>query len=415
MSEPEPEGAGPMEGVDPEPASVSSPAAAAAEARLARAARQEREEQRLDCDGNPCTLAQFIPTFGGTAADPPQEWLDAPIYTEQPAAIQEPPAAAGSQEPSAAIPSGSVRAPDSQTTEQLLPPANVTNMQSAMECPITMQMFIEPVTTPGGITYERGALIEALRRDPRCPSSRTPLTIEECTPNRALMSMCETLRRSAGTELFNLMRTHLAANFTEADLSRVHEEMLKKEKKDLKTREQFEKAQADAKKKKNSTAGNISIQKNILLKERNNKEGYKKLMVSMATSCGVNQEKFEWLVKAANEPSFEALLKAIKGKTGTDAKITQANVKITKFKLDYERHSTMAAATFEQRITAEMVEKDTNTLAATTAAEDAKKAGLNFDFMKGGGDPSVWEKNNTRRKDDEDDDDLLIAFASCVI
>ena len=86
MSEPEPEGAGPMEGVDPEPASVSSPAAAAAEARLARAARQEREEQRLDCDGNPCTLAQFIPTFGGTAADPPQEWLAAPVHLEPAAA-----------------------------------------------------------------------------------------------------------------------------------------------------------------------------------------------------------------------------------------------------------------------------------------------------------------------------------------
>ena len=53
---------------------------------LARAARQEREEQRLDCDGNPCTLAQFIRTFGGTTDAPPAEWIAAPVHLEPAAA-----------------------------------------------------------------------------------------------------------------------------------------------------------------------------------------------------------------------------------------------------------------------------------------------------------------------------------------
>ena len=435
-------GAGPMEEDAPEPTSGGDQFATATAARLAREASQRRMSPFID---QPINLESFILLHGGTADDPPQEWLDAPVHD---------PSAAGSAgnnlPPDTVRPADTVRSPDAQTFDQLLPsasgnnnplpaggnnqpaaaagnnsppaaannppPANVTNMQTAMECPITKQMFIDPVTTPGGITYERGALIEALRRNPTCPSSRTPLTIEECSPNLTVKSMCETLRRSAGTDLFEHMRTQLVAGFTEADLSRVHEEMLKKEKDKLKTLEQFEKAQAAAKKKKLSSAGNIAIQKNILKKEGHNKEGFKKLMVSMATTCGVNQEKFEWLVEAASKPAFDALLKAIKGNTGTDAKITQANVKITKYKLDYEAHSTMASATFEQRITAEDVVKDTKTLAAaTTAEEDAKNANLSFDFMKAGGDPSVWEKLFFRKKDDEDDDDILIAFASCVI
>ena len=49
-------GAGPMEEDAPEPTSGGDQFAAATAARLARAARQEREKQRLDCDGNPCTL-----------------------------------------------------------------------------------------------------------------------------------------------------------------------------------------------------------------------------------------------------------------------------------------------------------------------------------------------------------------------
>ena len=113
-----------------------------------------------------------------------------------------------------------------------------------IECPITRVMFVDPVTTPSGITYERTALIEALLRNPTDPLAGSALTIDDCTPSLAMKSICETLRSSASKEVFDLMCTELAAEFTEADLERVHVEMLKKEKAELKTREQFDKAHA---------------------------------------------------------------------------------------------------------------------------------------------------------------------------
>ena len=46
-------------------------------------------------------------------------------------------------------------------------------------CPLTMELFVTPVTTKHGHTFEKDALIEALRRSAHCPLSRLPLTVQE--------------------------------------------------------------------------------------------------------------------------------------------------------------------------------------------------------------------------------------------
>jgi len=42
-----------------------------------------------------------------------------------------------------------------------------------------MELFVTPVTTKHGHTFEKAALLEALGRNERCPLSREPLTIAE--------------------------------------------------------------------------------------------------------------------------------------------------------------------------------------------------------------------------------------------
>lgn len=50
-------------------------------------------------------------------------------------------------------------------------------------CPITMDIFVDPVTSPTGTNYERAALADHLRRNSTDPKTRRPLRIEECKPN----------------------------------------------------------------------------------------------------------------------------------------------------------------------------------------------------------------------------------------
>ncbi|CAM6023986.1 unnamed protein product [Sphagnum balticum] len=54
-------------------------------------------------------------------------------------------------------------------------------------CKITMDIFRDPVITPSGITYERSALLEHLRKVGNFdPLTRAPLTPEQVFPNLAL-------------------------------------------------------------------------------------------------------------------------------------------------------------------------------------------------------------------------------------
>lgn len=58
---------------------------------------------------------------------------------------------------------------------------------SAYTCPLTMEVFREPVITPAGFSYERGALLEHLAKVGKFdPISRTPLAEHEVVPNISL-------------------------------------------------------------------------------------------------------------------------------------------------------------------------------------------------------------------------------------
>ena len=49
-------------------------------------------------------------------------------------------------------------------------------------CPITAELFEVPVTTRHAQTFDKGALLEAVRRRPVCPLTRQPLTPAEVEP-----------------------------------------------------------------------------------------------------------------------------------------------------------------------------------------------------------------------------------------
>ena len=60
-----------------------------------------------------------------------------------------------------------------------------------MTCPITLECFVDPVMTPGGVTYERKAIIEhiSLRGcDPLDPTRA--LTEADLQPNIVVRNIC---------------------------------------------------------------------------------------------------------------------------------------------------------------------------------------------------------------------------------
>ena len=46
-------------------------------------------------------------------------------------------------------------------------------------CPITQELFVDPVTTAHGQTFDRSALERAVAANPACPLTRQPLTAAE--------------------------------------------------------------------------------------------------------------------------------------------------------------------------------------------------------------------------------------------
>ena len=58
-------------------------------------------------------------------------------------------------------------------------------------CPILMILMEDPVVGSDGRSYERSAIEEALKRDPRSPLSREPMKASSLRPNYALKSLIE--------------------------------------------------------------------------------------------------------------------------------------------------------------------------------------------------------------------------------
>jgi len=68
-------------------------------------------------------------------------------------------------------------------------------------CPLTLQMFEDAVITPYGTTYERTAILTALRHNQEDPLTRQPLTAAQLVPNRVIAEAVERYRKSASDKL----------------------------------------------------------------------------------------------------------------------------------------------------------------------------------------------------------------------
>jgi STIP1 family protein 1 len=68
----------------------------------------------------------------------------------------------------------------------------VGEVPSAFTCPLTMEVFREPVITPSGNSYERSALMEHLSKVGKWdPISRVPMSESDVRPNIALRNSTE--------------------------------------------------------------------------------------------------------------------------------------------------------------------------------------------------------------------------------
>jgi len=66
-----------------------------------------------------------------------------------------------------------------------------TSLQDVLVCPISLQLFQDPVVAEDGHTYEREAIIEWIRLNGTSPLTRQTLTIEALRPNFILKKVID--------------------------------------------------------------------------------------------------------------------------------------------------------------------------------------------------------------------------------
>ena len=72
-----------------------------------------------------------------------------------------------------------------------------------LKCPLTGNLFEDPVIAPSGHTYERAAILEHLQKQGgKDPITRQPLSVEQLTPNRAMKALVEQYRKGASRVAF---------------------------------------------------------------------------------------------------------------------------------------------------------------------------------------------------------------------
>ena len=101
------------------------------------------------------------------------------------AAAAEPTAAAAAAEPTAAR-QAAPRPAVPDTLPKPAVPARPPTPPQEFTCPITIQLMNDPVSDVDGNSYEHAAIVEALKRKQQSPLTRTPMTIADLRPNRAL-------------------------------------------------------------------------------------------------------------------------------------------------------------------------------------------------------------------------------------
>ncbi len=69
-------------------------------------------------------------------------------------------------------------------------------MPSHLVCPLTKQLFVDPVQTPYGHVYERYAVEAALNRLPVDPQEQQPLEKSELVPATGVRHQADDFRES---------------------------------------------------------------------------------------------------------------------------------------------------------------------------------------------------------------------------
>lgn len=73
---------------------------------------------------------------------------------------------------------------------------NLTSLRNALSCPLSYDLFQDPVTEEGGTcchTFERVWIQESLSHKKECPLSRAPLTLHQLVPNQDVKNACALL------------------------------------------------------------------------------------------------------------------------------------------------------------------------------------------------------------------------------
>jgi hypothetical protein len=70
------------------------------------------------------------------------------------------------------------------------------NRLKVISCSITLNVFVDPVITKDGITFERAAILESLKTMHLCPVTKNPINVSELVPNIALRLHIEFLKEN---------------------------------------------------------------------------------------------------------------------------------------------------------------------------------------------------------------------------
>ena len=62
-------------------------------------------------------------------------------------------------------------------------------------CPLTHKVFVDPVSTPSGHTYEREALLKYMAENNNMdPKAKKPIEKHQLVPNRTVKTLADTYR-----------------------------------------------------------------------------------------------------------------------------------------------------------------------------------------------------------------------------
>ncbi|CAF4486217.1 unnamed protein product, partial [Rotaria sp. Silwood2] len=71
-----------------------------------------------------------------------------------------------------------------------------------LKCPITCELFREPVTGQDGHTYERNAIITWLKKNGTSPITREPMTIDSLRSNHTVKQLIDEFKSSSSQKHF---------------------------------------------------------------------------------------------------------------------------------------------------------------------------------------------------------------------